>query len=76
MVSLKRRLSNKPVGVKCKALKDLGKGMTNKDVVAKYGVPKKTLSTWVKNKQNLTISLEKKECLLHGKAHTVGATTK
>ena len=60
MVPLKRRLNNKPIGVKCKALKDLGKGMTNKDVMAKYGVPKKTLSTWVKNKQNLTISLEKK----------------
>ena len=41
MVPIKRRLNNKPIGVKCKALKDLEKGMTNKDVAAKYGVPQK-----------------------------------
>ena len=60
MVPIKRRLNNKPIGVKCKALKDLEKGMTNKDVAAKYGVPKNTLSTWVKNKHKLTTFLEKK----------------
>ena len=60
MVPIKRRLNNKPIGVKCKAVKDLEKGMTNKDVAAKYGVPKNTLSTWVKNKHKLTTSLEKK----------------
>ena len=49
-VLIKRRLNNKPIGVKGQALKDLQKGMTNKDVAAKYGVPKNTLSTWVKNK--------------------------
>ena len=54
IVPIKRRLSNKPIGVKCKALKDLEKGMANKDVAAKYGVPKNTLSTWVKNKHKLT----------------------
>ena len=57
---IKWRLNNKPIGVKCKALKDLEKGMTNKDVAAKYGVPKNTLSTWVKNKHKLRTSLEKK----------------
>ena len=41
MVPIKRRLNNKPIGVKCQALKDLEKGMTNKDVAAKYGVPQK-----------------------------------
>ena len=60
MVPIKRRLNSKPIGVKCKALKDLEKGMTNKDVAAKYGVPKNTLSTWVENKHKLTTSLEKK----------------
>ena len=45
MVPIKRRLNNKPIGVKCKALKELEKRMTNKDVAAKYGVPKNTLST-------------------------------
>ena len=34
--------------------------MTNKDVAAKYGVSKNTLSAWVKNKRKLTASLEKK----------------
>ena len=48
MVPIKRRLNNKSIGVKSKALKDLEKGMTNKDVAAKYGVLKNTLSTWVK----------------------------
>ena len=57
---IKRKLNNKPTGVKCKALKDLEKGMTNKDVTVKYGVPKNTLSTWVKNKRKVTTSLEKK----------------
>ena len=56
---MKRRLNNKPIDVKCKALKDLEKGIKNKDVAAKYGVPKNTLSTWVKNKHKLTTSLEK-----------------
>ena len=60
MVAVKRRLNNKPICIKYKALKDLEKGMTNKDVAAKYGVPKNTLSTWMKNKHKLTTSLEKK----------------
>ena len=34
--------------------------MTNKDVIAKFGVPKNTFSTCVKNKHKLTTSLEKK----------------
>ena len=60
MVPIKRRLSKKSIDVKCKALNDLENGMTNKDVEAKYGVSKKTLSTWVKNKHKLITSLEKK----------------
>jgi len=55
-----RKLDNKSIGIKCKALKDLEKGMKNKDVAAKYGVKKNTLSTWLKNKKKLTTSLEKK----------------
>ena len=34
--------------------------MANKDVAAKYGVTKNTISTWVKNKHKLITSLEKK----------------
>ena len=60
MIPIKRWLNNKSIGVKCTAFKDLEKGMTNKDVAAKYGVPKSTLSTWLKNKHKLITSLEKK----------------
>ena len=60
MVPIKRRLNNKSISVKCKALKDLEKRMTNKNVAVEYGVPKNTLSTWVKYKHKLTTSLEKK----------------
>ena len=67
MMPIKRRLNNKPIGVKCKALKDLEKGMTNKDVAAKYGVPKNTLSTWVKNKHKLTTSLKKRNIFFRKK---------
>ena len=35
------------------------KGPSNKDVAAKYGVPKNTLSTWVKNKEKLVNAPEK-----------------
>ena len=48
MVPIKRRLNKKPIRVKCKTLKDLEKGMTNEDVEAKDGVPKNSLSAWVK----------------------------
>ena len=32
---------------KCKALKDLENGMSNKDIAAKYGVPRNTVSTQI-----------------------------
>ena len=49
----KRKLQNKTVSQKYNALKDLEKGLSNIEVAAKYGVPKNTLSTWVKNKHIL-----------------------
>ena len=33
--------------------------MSNKDVAAKYGVPKDILSTWAKNKEKFLDSLQK-----------------
>ena len=44
---------------KCKAIKDLEQGMSNKDVTNKSGVPRNTVSTWFKNKEKLLSSLEK-----------------
>ena len=74
-VPIKRRVNNKPIGVKCKALKDLEKekGMTNKDVAAKYGVPKNTISKRVKNKHKLTTSLEKKGMSSSRKSRSCGS---
>ncbi|XP_065674129.1 tigger transposable element-derived protein 4-like [Hydra vulgaris] len=59
MPLVKRKLTNKSIIEKCKALKDLETGMSNKEVAKKYGVPKNTLSTWIKNKTKLLTSLEK-----------------
>ena len=53
MSSSKRKLANKTVIEKCKAIKDLEQGMSNKDVADKYGVPRNTVSTWFENKEKL-----------------------
>ena len=48
-----RKLQNKTFSQKNNSLKDMGKGLSNKEVSAIYGVPSNTLSVWVKNKQML-----------------------
>ena len=53
LVAGERKYTHKTFREKCQALKDLEKGESNKDVAAKYNVPKNTLSTWVKNKEKL-----------------------
>ena len=40
------------------------------DVAAKYGVPKNTLSTWVKSKEKLFAALEKGNDVKHHKLRT------
>ena len=57
---------------KCIALKNLENGLSNKDVATKYGVLRNTVSTWVKNKNKLTASLEKREWTPHEKIRVVG----
>ena len=59
LVAGKRKCIHKTLREKCQALKDLEKGESNKDVAAKYNVPKNTLSTWVKNKKKLFDALKK-----------------
>ena len=39
MSSVKQKLNIKSLGEKCEALRDLEKGLSNKDVAEKYGVP-------------------------------------
>ena len=43
MSSVKRQLSVKSLGEKWQALRQLEKGLSNKDVAEKYGVPKNTI---------------------------------
>ena len=43
---------------KCRALKDIEKGLSNKDAALKYGVPPNTISTWIKNKEKYLKALE------------------
>ena len=57
---LKQTLTNKTIDEKLKAIKVLEKPMSNKQVGEKYNVPRETVLTWVKNKQRLLTSLEKK----------------
>ena len=52
MSSYKRKLRNKTVIEKCKAIKDLEQGMSNKDVANKLCLPRSAVSTWFKNKEN------------------------
>ena len=59
LVAGKQRCNCKTLREKCQALKDLQKGESNKDVAAKYNVPKNTLSTWVKKKQKIFDALKK-----------------
>ena len=44
LIAQKRKYVHKTLWEKCQALKDLEKGLSNKDVAAKYGVPNSTLS--------------------------------
>ena len=59
LVAGKQRYTCKTLREKCQVLKDLQKGESNKDVAAKYNVPKNTLSTWVKKKQKLFNALKR-----------------
>ena len=57
-VSTKRQRTEKSMKVKYEALKELEKGVPHKDVAARFGVPKNTLSTWKKNKAKIIESYE------------------
>lgn len=60
MSSVKRKLVVKTLAQKCKALKELEQeGATHKSVALKYGVPRNTITTWVKNKEKYFSALEK-----------------
>ena len=50
MSSVKRQLSVKSLGEKWQALRQLEKGLSNKDVAEKYGVPKTPFKRGLKTK--------------------------
>ena len=54
----KRKLDVKSLKEKYEALKDLQKGLSNKDVAVKYGIPRNTVSTWLKNKEMIVSAFE------------------
>ena len=58
-MAVKRKLAVKTLAEKCQALRDLENGISNKNVAGKYGVPKNTVSTWLKNKEKLFTALQK-----------------
>ena len=54
----KRKLDINSLKEKYEALKDLEKGLSNKDVAVKYGIPRNTVSTWLKNKEKIVSAFE------------------
>ena len=56
--SVKGKLSVKSLDEKCQSLRDLEKGLSNKDVPEKYDLPRNTISTWVQNKSKYFAALE------------------
>ena len=49
-VATKRKLNTKSIKEKYAALKEVEQGSSKSQVAMKYGIPKNTLSTWIKNK--------------------------
>ena len=57
-MSVKRKLNTKTLKEKCDILSHIEKGMANKEAAHKFGVPKNTISTWIKNKEKIFQALE------------------
>ena len=57
-MSVKRKLNTETLKGKCDILLHIEKGMTNKETADKFGVPKSTISTWIKNKEKIFQALE------------------
>lgn len=56
-MSVERKLTNKTLVQKCEIIREVENGMTNKDASEKFGVPKNTISAWIKNKDKLLAAL-------------------
>ena len=58
MSAVKRKMKNTKLIQKWQIIRQIEKGMTNKEASEKFGVPKNTMSTWMKNKDKLFEGLE------------------
>ena len=58
MSAVKRKLKNTKLMQKFQIIRQIEKGMINKEALEKFGVPKNTISTWMKNKDKLFEGLE------------------
>ena len=58
-IASKRKLNVKSIKDKYNALKEVEDGKTKSQVASKYGIPKKTLSTWLKNKDKIFEAMKK-----------------
>ena len=54
---VKRKMNTKNLKEKCDILSHIEKDI-NKEAAKKFGVPKNTISTWIKNKENFFQALE------------------
>ena len=52
-IASKRKLNTNSIKDKYQALKEVEEGKSKLQVAAKYGIPKSTLSTWIKNKDKI-----------------------
>ena len=57
-MSVKRKLNTKTLKERCDIVLHIEKGMTNKETADKFGVPKNTILTWIKNKEKVFQALE------------------
>ena len=62
MSAVKQKLKNTKLIQKCQMIRQIEKGMTNKEASEKFGVPRNTVSTWMKNKDKLFEGLEQSFC--------------
>ena len=58
MSAVKRKLKNTKLIKKCQIIRQIEKGMTNKEASEKFGVPKNPISMWMKKKDKLFEGLE------------------
>ena len=58
-IASKRKLNIKSIKDKYSALKEVEDRKTKSQVAAKYGIPKNTLSTWLKNKDKISEATNK-----------------